>query len=202
MVFNMSELQNRYFVLRHGKSRANERGIIISDPEEGVENYGLTEEGKEQVRKAVQEAKSEGIIDKHTIIFSSDFKRCRETSEIARDILQCAPIHFTVLLRERYFGIWEKTSLSNYQRVWDLDAQNPDQSINNVESANAVLKRVMLLINDLEKKYQHTNILLVSHGDALQILQTAFNNLSTSHHRQLPLLVTAEIRDLTKKVDL
>lgn len=199
MIFNISRLQNRYFVLRHGKSSANEYGIILSNPEEGVTNYGLTEEGKEQVRESVQGAKRKGIIDEKTIIYSSDFKRCRETSKIARDILQCGQIHLTEALRERYFGVWEKTSHSNYQKVWDLDAQNPNHNINNVESANDVLKRVMSLIYDLEEKYQNANILLVSHGDALQILQTAFNNLSPASHRQLPPLVTAEIRELTKE---
>lgn len=199
MLLDTNHLQNRYFVLRHGKSRANERELILSNPEEGVENYGLTEEGKEQVRESVQLAKKRGMLDENTIIYSSDFKRCTETAEIARDILGCSSIYLTPALRERYFGAWEKTHNSNYQKVWDLDAQNPDHSMNDVESANAVLKRILSLIKCLEESYQNACILLVSHGDVLQILQTAFENVSTASHRQLPPLGIAEIRELTKR---
>jgi glucosyl-3-phosphoglycerate phosphatase len=198
MISNMKILQNRYFVMRHGKSRANERELILSNPEEGIVDYGLTEEGREQVRRSVQEAKKKGMLDEKTIIYSSDFKRCTETSEIARGVLGCNSIHLEPALRERYFGIWEKTHNSNYQKVWDLDAQDPDHRMNEVESANDVLERITSLIKDLEKRYWNASILLVSHGDVLQILQTTFENVSTANHRQLLLLGTAEIRELTK----
>jgi broad specificity phosphatase PhoE len=39
-------------------------------------------------------------------------------------------------------------------------------------------------------------VVLVSHGDVLQILQTAFEGLDPSKHRSIPHLPTAELRQL------
>jgi broad specificity phosphatase PhoE len=63
-----------------------------------------------------------------------------------------------------------------------------------VESVNQVMSRVTELIIDLERRFADTSLLLVSHGDALQILQTAFAGRDASTHRQLQHLQTAEIR--------
>ena len=38
----ITELNNRYFVLRHGESRANTKQIIVSDPKNGLFDFGLT----------------------------------------------------------------------------------------------------------------------------------------------------------------
>jgi probable phosphoglycerate mutase len=195
-MIDIERLQNNYFILRHGKSKANEDEIIASNPEEGRATSGLTEEGKEQVRKSVQEAKENGQLNAATIIYSSDFARCRETAEIVQNVLGCEAVHLTAALRERFFGTWDQTHDSNYHKVWDEDSRNPEHKINEVESTIEVLRRIILLITDLEEKYQGSSILLVSHGDALQILQTAFERISPAYHRQLQQLANAEIRKL------
>jgi len=67
---------NRYWALRHGRSLANESGVIVSKIENGVlKKYGLSETGREQAAVAAQK-----IIEscKSIIIFSSDFSRTRE----------------------------------------------------------------------------------------------------------------------------
>ena len=58
------------------------------------------------------------------------------------------------------------------------------------------MMRVTGLVAELEQRRQGATFLLVSHGDALQILQTAFARREASAHRQLPHLQTAEIRRL------
>ena len=59
------------------------------------------------------------------------------------------------------------------------------------------MARVTAVVADYEKRYSAATILLVSHGDALQILQTAFARRDASSHRQLEHLNTAEIRQLS-----
>lgn len=193
----LNSLQNHYFLLRHGQSEANTLEIILSNPEEGVKAYGLTSAGRAQVASAVQAAKAHGQLDSSTVLYSSDFKRCRDTAEIAQMILDCSPPHFTPALRERSFGTLDHTHHSNYQQVWSLDAQDPAHKTFDVESTVEVLQRTTALIYELEALYHDAHILLISHGDALQILQTAFDHLSPALHRELPPLATAEIRQLT-----
>ena len=193
----LSSLHNHYFLLRHGQSEANTLEIILSNPEEGVKAYGLTSTGRAQVASAVQAAQTHSLLDSSTILYSSDFKRCRDSAEITQAILDCSPPHFTSALRERYFGTLDHTHHSHYQQVWTLDAQDPAHKTFGVESTVEVLQRTTVLIHEIEALYHDAHILLISHGDALQILQTAFDHLSPALHRHLPPLATAEIRRLT-----
>lgn len=191
-------LKNKYFALRHGESKANVAEIILSHLENGVkEEFTLTEYGEQQVRDSVEKIKSEGLLGKDTIIYSSPFSRCKRTAEIAKEILEVKDeIHFDNRLRERNFGDFEKTHNSNYQKVWDNDINDPEHKNNNVESAQEVQSRTLSLRGDLEAQYAGKKILLVSHGDALQILQTGFLKKSPKEHRNISHLHTAEIREL------
>lgn len=197
----LNKLKNRYFIIRHGESKANIAEIILSHPEHGThEDFTLTENGEKQVKDSVEKAKAKGLLDDKTIIYSSPFSRCKKTAEIAKEALEVnEQIHFDNRLRERFFGDFERTHNSNYQKVWDIDANNPNHKDFNVESAQEVQDRTMNLVDDLEKQYTSEKILLVSHGDALQILQTGFLDTSSKEHRYLPHLHVAEIRELTLK---
>ena len=191
-------LHNKYFILRHGQSKANLVGIILSNLEEGKkEKYTLTSEGENQVKISVENAKKEKLLDDKTIIYSSPFSRCKRTAEIVKEVLEVkGEILFDDRLRERWFGDFEGKHNSNYQKVWDIDRENPEHKKFNVESAKEVQERTMSLLADLEKKYKNKNILLISHGDALQIMQTGFHKKSPAVHRELKHIETAEIREL------
>ncbi len=182
--------------MRHGTSIANEEGIIMSDTKKSVAGYGLSKKGREEVRESTKNAKRDYILNSDTVIISSDFTRTRETAEIAANMLSVEIITTTPKLRERFFGTWDGTSSSNYQNVWDDDIYDADNSNNSVESIESVLNRVTKLIDELENMYTGKNIILVSHGDTLQILQTAFAGVAPSTHRSLAHLGTAEIRAL------
>jgi len=197
-ILKMKSLKNRYFILRHGESKANVAEIIVSYREHGAhDNFTLTEQGERQIRSSVQEAKEKGILDSGVIMYSSPFSRCKRTAEIAKEVLGIeGNIHFDDRLRERWFGDFERTHNSNYQKVWDEDIKDATHKNFNTESPQEVQERTVSLIDDLENKYKGKKILLVSHGDALQILQTAFLNKSAKEHRQLPHLHTGEIKEL------
>ena len=180
--------------MRHGQSLANLEQIIVSHPQNGIDNYGLSEQGVMQVKNSVQ---SDSRLDSNLLIVSSDFKRARESAEIAHELLGCIqPLQFDERLRERNFGDLELTSDSAYPLVWGQDKIDADNLEKGVESPNQVMQRVSALVCDYEANHSSLTILLVSHGDALQILQTAFSKQDASKHRQQQHLQTAEIRDL------
>jgi broad specificity phosphatase PhoE len=150
----------------------------------------LTEKGEKQVRDSVSTAKGDD-----TIIISSPFSRCKRTAEIAAEVLGVnTAIIFDDRLRERWFGNWERKGNDNYEKVWEIDKVDPNHKIELVESAQDVQDRTASVVADCEKKYKGKKVLLVSHGDALQILQTWFRNVSPGKHRELTHLETAEIR--------
>ena len=187
--------RNRYFAMRHGHSRANELGIIVSDPRHGLDEYGLSERGRTQVDLRFGGAHGLG---EGTLILSSDFRRARETAEIAHARLGCRnAIVFEPRLRERFFGEYEFDGDDAYAEIWRADAADADNTEAGVESPNAVMARVTAVIEDCETRFAGREFLLVSHGDALQILLTAFARRDAANHREIRHLDTAEIRPLT-----
>jgi broad specificity phosphatase PhoE len=185
-------LVNRYSVMRHGQSKANQAGVIVSRIESDRRgDWGLSDLGR---REALTAAEGCGL-PADTVICSSDFARARESAEIVRAHIGAPEVIITEALRERCFGDLEGTPVGGYARVWAADEADAGQACD-VEPAAAVLDRVTGLIAGLERRYSGRGILLVSHGDTLQILQAGFLRMNPARHRHLPHLKTAEIRRL------
>ena len=188
-------LGNHYFAMRHGHSLANQQGIIVSDPANGCGGYGLSETGRAQVRAC---RLSEHGLDGDTVIVSSDFARALESAQIVQELLGSGSgVTTNRRLRERFFGDLELGPDNAYDDVWRQDLLDPSVSVQGAETAERVMARVTGLIVELEREFHDRHLLLVSHGDALQILQTAFARRPASEHRDLDHLNTAEIRPLS-----
>ncbi|CAG8453655.1 7913_t:CDS:2 [Acaulospora morrowiae] len=122
-------------------------------------------------------------------------------------------------LRERNFGIYElKPDHESYNKVWKLDGEVDSKSNGHdndeildkyreigVETCEQVQSRMCGVIKEIELDLGHRmriedvqeaeNVaILVSHGDSLQILQTAFEDVKPTAHRKLNHLGTAEWR--------
>lgn len=188
---------NNYYFMRHGESQANAEGIICSDPDNGVNGYGLTAKGRAQ---AATSAENFDCHPQRLHIIHSDFLRARQTAEIVHSILQPTnPLISSELLRERCFGRFDGSADSAYSEIWQRDAKDPDHHYMEVESVSDVLKRTQQLLTKLEQTFTDADLLLVAHGDVLQILQTSFSKFSPAKHRQLPHLGVAEIRQVHSK---
>ncbi|KAH7831095.1 putative phosphoglycerate mutase [Monocercomonoides exilis] len=210
-----------FFALRHGDSEAMKEGVIASNPTECIENYGLTQNGRKQACNAAChffEQKKEDLLNHSAVcvrVISSDFKRAAETAALFTETLndlikknlskeseeRYNPINVThdILLRERYFGEYDKTPIDNYQKIWTNDEMDESQEICGVESCIHVAERARNLINRCSKEatsFEKQFVIFVSHGDTLQIMSTLFNSLSPGKHRHLPHLPTAELRTL------
>ena len=226
----IERLANRYHAMRHGQSKANEAGVIVSRVEtDRSGDWGLSDLGRRQALTAAERCG----LPADTVICSSDFARARQTAEIVRALLGAPAVTLAEELRERCFGDLEGTSAANYARVWQADnagaggegasAGHPGRGDtgrgdtgrgdtgsgdtgggdtgsgdtgSGIESAAAVLDRATALIAGLELRYSGRDVLLVSHGDTLQILQAGFLRMDPVQHRRLPQLETAEIRGL------
>eukprot|EP00298_Acanthocystis_sp_HF-20_P004233 c14574_g1_i1.p1 GENE.c14574_g1_i1~~c14574_g1_i1.p1 ORF type:complete len:196 (-),score=71.02 c14574_g1_i1:44-631(-) len=192
---------NKFFFLRHGQSEANVAGIIVSS-DEGIDKYGLTEIGKEQVLKSSANAKSILTINdiENLVIVSSNFKRANETAKIFHSqINPNSPFLVDSRLRERFFGEFDLKTNEYYENVWESDKNDANHTKNGVESVQSVRNRCVELVNELNQKFQNKCIVLVAHGDTLQIGQTYFSNVDPNLHRSLPHFQTAEFRFVGSK---
>ncbi|CAH8273717.1 unnamed protein product [Arabidopsis lyrata] len=177
---------NRYWVLRHGKSIPNERGLVVSSMENGVlPEYQLAPDGIAQARLAgesfLQQLKESNIeLDKVRICYSP-FSRTTHTARVVAEVLNL-PFHAPQCkmmedLRERYFGpTFELKSHDKYPEIWALDEKDPFMRPQGGESADDVVSRLATAMESMEAEYQRCAILVVSHGDPLQMLQNVFHS--------------------------
>ncbi|GMP78939.1 hypothetical protein CsSME_00034687 [Camellia sinensis var. sinensis] len=67
------------------------------------------------------------------------------------------------------------TSHDKYSELWALDAKDPFMKPECGESVSDVVSRLTSALITIESEFQGCAILVVSHGDPLQILQTILN---------------------------
>ena len=178
--------------MRHGRSMANEAGIILSNPAEGIHGWGLVEGAEEEIRVSVE--RSDLPVD--TLIYSSPFKRATETAWYTAGIIACPEPNIDEALMERYFGSFDKSGEHYYRDIWSEDAENSRNNLHGVESPTDVLNRLMKFLFEKESDFSDRTILLVSHGDPLNILFTHFSGLPVNKHRDIEPIGTAELRPL------
>ena len=217
-------LKATYVGIRHGESVPSSQRRVRSSLVAGVDpSNGLTPLGQAETRAATQAwiAAQTPLVqtafrNRRLVILSSPFSRTRESADLIAETIEqyfaanpSTPagalkpqIRIEADLRERDFGRYEGQLRSDliYPRVWAEDARDPTYQGEGVESALAVQRRVTALISQLEERSgagEGWVYLLVSHGDPLKILATAFNRISAAAHQdpqQVPPFRTAEFR--------
>eukprot|EP00903_Cladosiphon_okamuranus_P010121 g9584.t1 len=207
-----------FFLVRHGQSHPNIAGKIVSGMNEGIDPAnGLTELGLEQARTAGRELKEvllrAGCSPANTIVLTSPFSRAKETAEAIRECLDCE-LREERDLRERFFGDFDgQEDAPSYAKVWALDALSARHGELGVEPAAevaargaAVVRRARKEVSVRQRFYSGDDgqpfppgpsaVVLVSHGDALQVLQCALAGRPVEQHRSLPHLENCGIRVL------
>jgi len=178
-------LRNRYWILRHGRSVPNERGLIVSSLENGTKpEFGLAPPGFEQARAAGELLQKEldemGVPVDSVKIRYSPFSRTTETARVVAGVLGIpfeGPSCKAVMgLHERYFGpSYELHSHDKYAEVWAVDEAHPHMAPEGGESVVDVANRLLAVLSSTETDFHSSEILIVSHGDPLQIFQAVLS---------------------------
>jgi broad specificity phosphatase PhoE len=179
--------------------------IVVSNPDIGTTQYGLTERGRGQALQAAERFKSEFLpplvndISKDVVIVSSDFLRTHQTAEILHSQLHPeAPIRYEIGLRERWFGDLDMTiGVENFTKVFDLDVNDPTHTYCNSESLMSIVLRTTRLVQQLDKEYSDKVIILVSHGDPCMCLYSISVGVPPEAARQFHYFTNCDIKQLT-----
>ncbi len=157
---NSKKSGNKYFVMRHGGTEGNLKGVV-SYKNQLEDN--LTKEGETQVEMSANELKSKNI----DYIITSTFTRTKETAEIVRKVLGLGEER--VVEDERLIefnpGVFDGKSWDDYHKF--LDSVKDDwftKQIEGGESLAEAKKRIAQALYDIESKYKNKNILFVTHG--------------------------------------
>ena len=182
-------MSGRLYLLRHGRSEANELGLIASSVEHAGGAFGLSPEGRLQVRASIEAVRA-GLLEPVCVI-SSPLLRARETAEIAAGLCG-ADVRVDERLIERDFGELELESDDRYDSVWEIDRRDPTHRTWGVESVTDVLARLEPLIGELQSEALGS-ALLVTHGDVASTLVCASLGEPLHRHREVGGLATGQL---------
>jgi len=157
---------NQYFVMRHGEAEHNVSGIINSRE---MNLYPLTELGREQVLAAAQNLKAKKI----TRIYSSPFRRTRESAKIIADQLGLLPekIISDDRLREFNFGQLDGKLFTEFLAYEEKHLLAYADPIPGGESYLEAKRRFGDFIYELEENFTNEIILIVTHGIGPEVLE-------------------------------
>lgn len=186
----MINLNNKYYILRHGEALANVREIMSSFPET-FENP-LTGLGREMIMVA-----AETLSKKHIdLIFASDVLRTKQTAGIVAEKLNL-PVNFDTRLREMDFGTFNGKPVSELDEYFKEESDRIKNSIPGGESYEQISDRIFNFLEDIDEKYQGKNILIVTHGFFWWILKSRINGISLMEGmKQDREIHTGEIKEL------
>lgn len=191
--FLIMELNNTYFILRHGEAKSNKERFCSGWPEKI--RSPLTEKGRKQIKDLIPNLKKENI----DLIFSSDLLRTKQTAQIVAKSLGLK-VDFDKRLREVDYGIFNGRSAQEwYDYFGDRDeAERVIKRPPKGENWKDIKKRMLHFLKDIDKKYKDKNILIVSHQSPLRILQavmesSSMNGMDHNHKEKLG-IKTGELR--------
>ena len=170
----------RIFALRHGQTAWNADSRI-----QGQLDIGLNDAGRWQVGRLAQAIAAE-LVAEHAAgqtgqplaaIYSSDLARALDTARALADATR-APLHTSLLLRERGFGVFEGHTHADIDRLWPEQAASwrrrdtgcgPDGG----ESLDTFYARCVPAVCALAAAHPGQVIAIVAHGGVLDCLYRA-----------------------------
>ena len=165
--------KNNFTFIRHAHSKFNKEDVISSKKEDCG---GLSEKGFSQVKDLVKKIKDSNV--KNPIIFSSEFKRTKQTAEEIAKELGVEVIEDS-LLNEINLG--ELSGMKSGEYKANRDKMNVTKDVfkkyTNGESNFDVYKRVLKFLEKVDNKYSERDVFVITHG---KIVQCADNLTGTN----------------------
>ena len=196
--FSINKVHNNYFILRHGHTDYTVNLTDIIYPTSTHFELGVTDEGKEDIKKLIPSVKEKKI----NLIFASDYLRAQITAKIIAEALDIKIIS-DKRLRDVNLGIYEGGKKQKYYA--DINPKKMfEEGPEGGESWIDCINRVESLIKDIEKQYQNKNILIVGHGDPLWLLEKGIaqkDNIDKllEERFSIPIINPGELRTITFK---
>lgn len=172
----------RLLVVRHGRTAWNADGRI-----QGHRDIGLDATGRGQAEALAGALAGAGV---HAI-YSSDLSRARQTAAPLAARLGL-PLRTDPGLRERAFGIFEGLSFAEVETRWPAQAarwrrRDPDFGAEGGETLRGFRERLVAAVLRLAAAHAGEQIVLVTHGGALDLLYREATRLALDAPRTWPL---------------
>ncbi|MFA6755719.1 MAG: histidine phosphatase family protein [Bacilli bacterium] len=165
------------YLVRHGETDWNRKLLC-----QGRIDNLLNNNGKEGAKELGQNILNSNI--KIDYILSSPLKRAQETAKIIQqEINNKEQIKIDLNFLEREFGELEGTDVVPLRKLVITPEVN---KVKGYEKDNEVGERMLKGLLELEKQYQNSTILIVSHSHAIKCLLQTINKNIYSLQTKLP----------------
>lgn len=161
----MKETKTELFLVRHGETELNEKGVYCGWTDCGLSSKGVMQ--AEDLAEILRDIRFDAVI-------SSSLSRAVETAVIVSGCTADSIVKDD-RLRELNFGDWEgmnhREVMEKHKEAWEkwsCDWENaaPPKG----ESFSQMLSRVKSCIEDILKEYKGKKVLIVSHQGVMRII--------------------------------
>lgn len=166
----------RIWLTRHGETEANRTGLFC-----GHSETALTAKGEEQSRALGRRLAFVPIV----AVYTSDLGRAMRTAALAMEG-RTAAVAVDADLREISYGSWEMRKESEIRRespeAFELmRRENPAWQPPGGETTAMVRERMLAAITRIAGRHKHEEVLVVTHGTALQCLFSGILGMAETH---------------------
>lgn len=161
---------NKYTFIRHGEADSNVMNIFSCAPEKT--DISLTEKGIKEIEESAKDLTDKKI----SIIYTSPINRAKQTAEILGKKLGVKVIE-DERLTEYNVGIWNGKAVEEFEDFMGPHINKFTRLPEGGETLRAVRSRMMDFVKGCELNHKKENILIVSHGDPLWVLEGAMKGL-------------------------
>jgi len=148
-------------IIRHGETDWNKEGRL-----QGREDIPLNDEGIKQIEKTTDYLKKH----KWDIIITSPLSRAKRSAEIIAKSIGLNEIIEEEMLVERDYG--EASGMTAEERKKAF----PDGTYNGMENIEELQQRIVGSVIKYKNKYYGKNIIIISHGSAINSLLSYLSN--------------------------
>jgi len=183
--------KNTYFLLRHGEADHNVFNKMSDISHDRVSPSHLTKIGREQIVEATEDLMTDNI----DYIYASPLTRTMETASIVAKKLGLEIIRDN-RLREIDSGVLDGHPIEEYI---DFFENKEDKLIKAPERGETLLEvkaRVQEFIDEIDDTYKGKNILIISHGDTLWMMEAVLENIDNEDLFQMAYNEPGELRVL------
>ncbi len=193
---------NIYFVMRHGESESNAKGIVSYKPEDP---FPLTAKGESEVRvtakklEALMKSKDKNI----DLIIASPVLRTKQTALLVGDALGLTreQIIFDERIAEVNTGDFNGCPIEDYRSHFSDTLEKFYKRPPNGETLEEMKSRIAEFLYDIDTKYKGKTILFVTHEYSVWMMQAAARGASNEETSRMRLeglddfIVTGEVRE-------
>ncbi len=187
--------KNRFILVRHGESQANTKDLIANNEfEPSSIKTDLTVKGIKQAQVVADK-----LVDYNVdIVYTSPYLRTKHTAELIAKTCNSELMEDT-RLRELNCGIFNGKKVKEYHAYFTFEKDRFKDAPPEAESLKDVRIRMYDFIKEINQKYQNKTIVIVSHGDPLQMMEAILNNLNLDESFKPAYFSNGEIREIEYK---